>query len=273
MKIEVLDLKVDLITKTEVVNLIKEKIKTGKFFHVVTAYSEFFVAALRDQEFKKIVSEANLVVPDGVGPLAAINFKASLKQKDSIFIKFLKGLKTGWHVFSGQVGEPVSGVWLFTQLLINAAENGWRVFLLGGFGDVSMELKNKLKIVYPHLLVDSDPGEQKLRDYKSSESLERINKFQPDILFVAYGQIKQEKWIYAHKKDLRAKVVVGVGSTFDEMTGKIAAAPKFMEDVGLKWLWRLYREPKRWRRIINAVIVFPWLVFNRAVFQRHFHCH
>jgi N-acetylglucosaminyldiphosphoundecaprenol N-acetyl-beta-D-mannosaminyltransferase len=83
-------------------------------------------------------------------------------------------------------------------------------------------------------------------------------------LFVAYGPGKQEKWVWQNKRRLKAKVAIGVGGTFDEVLGKFPTAPAWMEKRGLKWLQRLVVDPKRWRRIINAVIIFPWMVFKNS---------
>ena len=229
------------------------------------AYSEFFVTAQKDAEFKEVLEKADLIIPDGVGPLAAVNYTESLDTDDSIFLKFIKGLKTGVKILKHEVGETVPGVWLFQSLIDLASKNSWKIFLLGGFDQTVFDLEQQLKIKYPNLKISVDPGQQKLEDFNDNESIEKINKFKPDLLFVAYGQIKQEKWISTNKNKLKAKIAVGVGSTFDEVTGKIPATPQIMEQLGLKWLWRLICEPKRFRRILNAYPVFPWLVFQNSI--------
>jgi N-acetylglucosaminyldiphosphoundecaprenol N-acetyl-beta-D-mannosaminyltransferase len=93
----------------------------------------------------------------------------------------------------------------------------------------------------------------------------KINKFKPDILFVQYRPVQQEKWIDANRDRLIAKVAVGIGGTLDEFVGDLRPVPKWMEGMGLKWLWRLWLQPRRWRRMIDAVIVFPWLVFVESI--------
>jgi N-acetylglucosaminyldiphosphoundecaprenol N-acetyl-beta-D-mannosaminyltransferase len=263
MKKTVLGVKINLVNRHETIKTLTDRIKKSeKLFFVITAYSEFFVLAQKDKKFKEVLHNADLVIPDGVGPLAAINYSDSLKKGDSFLVKLIKGLKTGIKILKHEVGETVPGVWLFSQLVELASKNSWRVFLLGGFGDVALNLKNNLELKYPNLIIKSSPGQQRLMESTDQESLEEINNFKPDLLFVAYGPIKQEKWIYQNKNLLKTKIAIGVGGTFDELTGKITKAPEVVEKLGLKWLWRLICEPKRLRRILNAFPIFPWLVFK-----------
>ena len=84
-----------------------------------------------------------------------------------------------------------------------------------------------------------------------------INKTNPDIVFVAYGAPKQDIWIANNKSKLKAKILVGVGGTFDMLAGVKKRAPKFFQKIRLEWLWRAIIEPKRLGRIANAIIVFP----------------
>lgn len=265
----VLGMKVNLVTKSEAVDAITAFINNGQSSvkQVVTAYSEFFVAGTKDKEFQEVVNSSDLVVPDGVGVLAAVNFLRSIKLSDGPVVKFIRGLVTGKRILFGQVGQPVSGVWLFSKLMTMAAEKRWKVFLLGGFGGAAAKLASNFKECYPGIDIAFDGGRvaKNLQGLDDAQVLKRINDFKPDILFVAYGPIKQEKWIAKNKPFLKAKVAVGVGGTFDEILGLVKPAPGFMEKVGLKWLWRFIQEPKRARRIFNAYPVFPLMVFGESL--------
>ena len=95
--------------------------------------------------------------------------------------------------------------------------------------------------------------------------VEKINNFKPDLLFVAYAPIKQEKWIESHRDSLKVKVAIGIGGTLNEYVGDLKLAPEWMQKMGLKWLWRLWLEPRRWRRMIDAVVIFPWMVFRKSL--------
>jgi N-acetylglucosaminyldiphosphoundecaprenol N-acetyl-beta-D-mannosaminyltransferase len=164
------------------------------------------------------------------------------------------------------LGETITGVWLFEELTKRAEEKNWKVFILGGWNDVDVRVVEKLKQLYPKLRVVSDAGEKKVGTSESENTrvVEKINKFKPDILFVAYNPVKQEKWIAKNKKSLKVGVAIGIGGTLNEFVGDLKPTPLWMQQAGLKWLWRLILEPFRWKRMINAVIVFPWMVFRES---------
>lgn len=214
--------------------------------HVITAYSEFFVRAGKDTNFAAAWKEADLITVDGMGVLGMLEYK-----KVGLVKALLKML-------AGRLGRSVTGVELFKRLV---AKGDYKIFLLGGFGDTVDRLARKLG--KKNLAFDRGAqNEGEMTGTKNDMVVDRINRFAPDILFVAYGPGRQEKWIYKNKSRLKAKVAIGVGGTFDEVLGKFLQAPKWMEERGLKWLQRLIVDPKRWKRIINAVIVFPLMVFT-----------
>lgn len=263
----VLGTRLDLVGREEVWGWL-EKWLTGKTARpkmVATAYSEFFVTAQSDGDFRMALESSDLIIPDGVGPLAAIYFKESLTASDNILQKVVKGVKTGGAVLAGKVGQPVAGYWLFKRLTGAAGGRGWRVFLLGGFGETASLVANKLRIMNHELRIMADEGGQtkeQMTGRANDEVIEKINKFKPDLLFVAYGPGKQERWLATNKGKLSAKVAMGVGGTFDEYLGKVKEAPEVWSRLGLKWLWRLIQQPRRIGRIWQAVIVFTWRVFR-----------
>ena len=105
--------------------------------------------------------------------------------------------------------------------------------------------------------------------FTDEDLIGRINDAAPRILLVALGQGKQEKWIFAHLDKLPSvKLAVGVGGSFDYISGLTPRAPKFLRRAGLEWLYRLIREPKRWPRILNAIIVFPLLILKEKIFGK-----
>lgn len=246
-----LGLPVDVGNIDQVLDWVGKKVreKNNKAYHVITAYSEFFVRASRDSFFAKIWKEADLITADGVGVLWALDYK-----KNGLLPSIGKTI-------SGKLSEVVTGVELFKRL----SKGDYKIFLLGGFGDTAKQLASQLRIHNSKLRINYDAGAQNLKEMSGSKNdllVDRINKFDPEILFVAYGPSRQEKWIYENKKKLKAKIIIGVGGAFDEALGKFPEAPEWMEKRGLKWLQRLIVDPKRWKRIINAVIIFPWLVFR-----------
>ena len=171
---KVLGVGVDHLRKKETLEILERWIGAGGGCkQVVTAYSEFFIKALEDEAFRKVINGADLVVPDGGSVLAAIRYQefnyklsrcstegrnrgSSAKPGQITNYKFkslrrlLIGLGVGRELWGGKLGETVTGVWLFEELVRLAAEKGWKVFLLGGFGDTAEKLANKLQITnYP----------------------------------------------------------------------------------------------------------------------------
>lgn len=268
MRSEVLGFPVDILSRKETVGQIAEWIRTGtkKPKMVVTAYSEFYVKAKEDKEFGKILSKADLVTPDGVSVLASVQYLKRAKKRN-IVGKVAEGLAVGGRILRGEVGETVTGVWLFDELTKMAARKGWKVFLLGGWDKVAIRTAARLSERFPDIRVEYDEGEVRVGTDKVTDKrvVEKINRFKPDLLFVQYNPVKQEKWIASHKDVLKAGVAVGVGGTFNEYLGEFRPVPGWMEKAGLKWLWRVFVEPRRIGRIFRAVFVFPWLVFLESL--------
>lgn len=266
MRKNVLGAPVDLLSRAETLELLTSWVgSVSKMKLVVTAYSEFYVRAQSDHEFMKVMQSADLVTPDGISVLAAARYQDRVDGK-SLFKKLGEGLRVGAEILNGKVGESVTGVWLFENLVKMAADKGWKVFLLGGWDKVSEKTARMLLKRFSKLKVEYDEGEERVGTDEKTNSrvIEKINRFAPDILFVSYNPIKQEKWLVKHRGVLKAKIGMGIGGTFDEYSGKIKKSPEWMEKTGLKWLWRVLIEPKRFGRIMKAVIVFPWLVFRNS---------
>lgn len=255
----------DLISREETMETIKVWIEAGMRPSgarvVVTAYSEFYVAAAGDSDFRMALEGADLVVPDGVGPLAAVSYQRSAGNN------FFKGLVTGFDILRQGVGETVPGVWLFEEIMKEAAKSHWKIFLLGGYADVAERLVKRFGVEYPGLEIGFDQGmmavtAEDLVGVQNERIIKKINDFSADVLFVAYGPVKQEKWLMANKARIKVKVAMGVGGTFDELSGKVKPAPEWLSKMGLKWVSRVVQQPKRLGRIWRGVVVFPWKVFR-----------
>lgn len=276
-------LPVDILSKEETFGLIeswfKEGIKRPKM--IVTAYGMFLVNAARDKEFAEIVKQADLVTPDGNSVLAAAEYirktqrlknakNQNVENHNGVARTFRclgEGLRVGWKILNGSIGETVTGVWLFEKIISKASENNWRIFLLGGRDNVAEKASAMLLKRFPSIKVAYDSGEKVAGTDPITDKrvVEKINSFKPDFLFVQYNPIVQEKWIDSHRDNLKVKVAMGYGGTLDEYIGRLKPSPKWFETHGLKWLWRLMLEPWRWHRMWDAVIVFPWLVFKESL--------
>ncbi|MFH0852160.1 MAG: WecB/TagA/CpsF family glycosyltransferase [bacterium] len=219
---ELLGVRIDNVTMDEALQKIEGFLSDGRQHYVVTINPEFLVTAQKDKEFKDILNRAGLAIPDGIGVVWASRF------------------------FSGGLKERVAGIDLVKSLKLKV--KSCRVFLLGGRDGVAEKIAGE----WPEVVAFSENPE---------EGVALINKYEPNILLVALGAPKQEKWIVQNLSKIPSvKVAIGVGGAFDFLAGKISRAPKIFQCLGLEWLWRLAQEPRRIGRIFNAVVVFPVLI-------------
>jgi N-acetylglucosaminyldiphosphoundecaprenol N-acetyl-beta-D-mannosaminyltransferase len=229
---KILDVKIDELDFKQVMRKIADFCLGKRLRQIVTVNPEFIVAAQHDGEFKKILNAADLSVPDGFG------------------------LKIGARLSGQKIGERITGVDLTWEIAKLASERGWSLFLLGGKAGVAYKTAQRLKLVHPKLKIAGtyagSPQEEGI--------IKKINSTKPDILLVAFGAPKQEKFIYNYRTRLNVKAAMGIGGTFDFISGTISRAPKWMRALGLEWLYRLIRQPKRLGRIFTAVVKFPLLV-------------
>ena len=240
---EILGVKIDNLTTDRALQKIEGFLTDGQQHYIVTPNPEFLVLAQKDSEFRRILNQADLAVPDGVGLILAARFLGqSLEQR-------------------------VSGTDLMEKVCQRAASRKWPVFLLGDKEDgLVEETAGKLKKKYPGLEIDSLNKILGCFEEKITELVSLVDN-RPAVLFLALGAPKQEKWIAENLRKIPSvKLVMGVGGAFNFISGRVPRAPKFLRAVGLEWLWRLFCQPWRIKRVFKAVIVFPCLVI-RSVFQ------
>ncbi len=230
---KILGVKIDELTFAEVMAKITLFLDEKKFHQIVTVNPEFVLTVQKDSEFKEVLNQADLNIPDGVG------------------------LKLGAWLLGQKIGERLTGVDLTWELAKLANQKGYSIYFLGATTGVAEKASKKIKLLYPNLKIAGcyagTPDEPGL--------IEKINNTNADILLVAFGAPKQDKFIFNNKSNIKIKVAMGVGGTFDYIAGVVPRAPKFLRSLGLEWLYRLIRQPKRIGRIFNAVIVFPIKVF------------
>jgi len=151
--------------------------------------------------------------------------------------------------------EKIVGAGLILDIAKLARDNNLSVYLLGGYADTPKIVAEKLNAT---LYSNKNPGDASV--------IEDINESNPDILLVAYGPIKQEKWIYENLPKLTSvKLVIGVGGSFDYIAGKRLSPPKWMRKIGLEWLWRLITQPQRIKRIWQATFSLIYNVIKYKV--------
>ncbi|MBI9016862.1 MAG: WecB/TagA/CpsF family glycosyltransferase [Phycisphaerae bacterium] len=225
-KIEKLDIfgvplaKLDSFAHAEdyIVSRIKAKEKT----FCVAINPEKTYLSFSDAKLKEVLNQADLQICDGVG--------------SAIAARWLTGNKVA----------RVTGVQLFLNLMTRAERENLKVFLLGASPDANEGAYNNLLKKHPKLQI---VGRQ--HGYYEDENtvVEHINNVKPDMLFVAMGSPRQEYWIKSHMENLDVSYFMGVGGTFDVVSGKVKWAPKFYRKTGTEFLYRFACEPrKRWRR-------------------------
>ena len=217
--------------------------KDNKQHYIVTPNPEIVMVAQEDKKLRYILNKADLVIPDGVGIIWAS--------------QILYGI-------SGKISKRVAGVDLMEKICCLASRQGWSVFFLGARRGVADKCARELQNLYPGLLVAgtySGKAEPKYDEEIREKVLDLIGEAKIDFLFVAYGGGQQEKWIMRNLSKLPVKIAMGVGGSFDFISGRIKRAPKWMQEFGLEWFWRLVCQPWRWKRQL-ALFSFILAVFK-----------
>lgn len=222
---------------------------------IATVNPEFMMQMEKDKEFLEILRKTDLNVVDGIGLIWA----KKVMLQNGLDERILTGFRTAMDIIKGKHRKEVaSGSDLIEDLCCLAADKKYKVFFLGGWGDRAKKTKkyfnDKFLISKNNAMACS--GEPEV---ENKEVIEKINKFKPDVLFVAYGMKKQEEWINRNLKKLEVGLVMGVGRSFDYYSGDLKRAPKIWRKMGFEWLYSLLQEPKRWRRQL-VLPKFAWKV-------------
>jgi exopolysaccharide biosynthesis WecB/TagA/CpsF family protein len=228
-RIEILGVPVDAITYEAWLSLIERWVLdrgNARAHHVCTVNPEFIMIARSDPNFYNVLTRADLCIPDGVGLLWAARYKGEA------------------------LPERVTGSDGVPRIAERAAQEGWRLFFLGAAPGIADRAAEILMERYPGLkVVGTYSGSP--APYEEDELAEQINASGADILFVAYGAPVQDKWIARNLPRLHVKMAMGVGGTFDFIAGIIPRAPQWMQRLGIEWLYRLYLQPWRIKRMMR----------------------
>lgn len=244
------------------------KTKTQKF--IFTINPEFVVDSQHDLNFKKILNKGYFNSADGIGVVMGLEYQEDFKIYKNKFLSI-------FHVISKHFNGKLSskrftGVEISENIFEYANRNYLSVFLLGGDSRkmVSEKLLLKLEKKFPNIRFIgasssfvSKPNDDRVTIEFIEKNLKAKGLNEIDFLLVGYGHPYQEKWIDRNFEKLNARIFVGVGGTFDFLTGEIKRAPKFIQILGLEWLFRLVMQPKRFKRIYKAVVTFSYLLFKK----------
>ncbi|EJT5929204.1 TPA: WecB/TagA/CpsF family glycosyltransferase [Clostridium perfringens] len=219
-----LNIEVDNLTMNEAIDRAEELIIKKKPSYVVTPNVDHIVKLEIDKEFQDVYKNADLILTDGM-PL--------------IWISKMRG---------NPIKEKISGSDFFPKLCERAAEKGYSLFLLGAAEGVAAKAAKNLKEKYEGLNIvgtySPSYGFEK-KDDEIKMIIEMINETKPDILAVGLGAPKQEKFLYKYKNELNVPISLAIGASIDFEAGNINRAPRWMQNCGLEWFYRLCKEPKR----------------------------
>ncbi|WP_172196369.1 WecB/TagA/CpsF family glycosyltransferase [Saccharibacillus qingshengii] len=207
------------------VKVLERAVASGKPHQVITANPIMIMAALESEENMRAMREAELIVPDGAGVVWAA------------------------EELGDPVAERVAGFDLLHELMKRGEQLGWTAYLLGAAEEVVQEAASRLQKQYPKVRI-AGVRNGYFGEAENAEIIGNIRQANPDLLFVARDAKTQEPWIARHKHELGAAVIMGVGGSFDVISGKTKRAPVFMQKMRLEWFYRLAKEPSRLPRMM-----------------------
>lgn len=214
--------------------ILSDNLKNNKKTFVVTANPETFMISEKNEDVRKmLLDKETVMVPDGIGVLKA-------------------GKKIGYNI-----EERITGIDIANELLKFGNEQKKSIYLFGSKQEVIDSMKIVIKEQYPNLkLVGTSNGYVTDKD----KVFDEIVKLEPDIVLVALGIPLQEMLIYKHLNRFKKGIFVGVGGSFDVMSGMKKRAPKIFIKLNLEWLYRIMKEPKRFKRFYNSNVKFLFKV-------------
>ncbi len=239
-KVNVVGVLIDNMTMTEAVSGIDAFIETRRPVHVVTPNVDHIVKIQKDAEFRKVYENAGMILADGVP------------------------LLWGAWLLETPLKEKISGSDLLPKICEHSVQKNHRLFFLGGRPGAADRAKELLEKKYPGIQIAGTycpPFGFEKDDFENQKIIRMLLEMKPDILFVGLGAPKQEKWIFQHKHDYQVPVSIGVGASFEFISGMVKRAPLWMQKYSLEWLWRLMSEPGRlWKRYLVEDMEYFWLL-------------
>jgi N-acetylglucosaminyldiphosphoundecaprenol N-acetyl-beta-D-mannosaminyltransferase len=238
LKKDILGIRFDDLTLDEAVQAGARLLSDSDFHYVVTPNPEFILSAETDLEFKTILNQADLVLPDGIGVVYSA------------------------RILGTPLKERVPGIDFASGMLSVLNQRGGRLFLLGAKPGVAQQAGVNILEQYPNIVLC---GTQDGYFTDETAVVRMVADARPDLLFVCLGAPKQEKWMARWGVLTGARLAIGLGGALDVFAGNVERAPERWQKLGLEWAYRLKKEPKR----IGRMARLP-LVLSRAASQRLF---
>lgn len=229
------------LSEDETIQAIDSMIADGKPHYMVVVNAAKVVAANQNERLRRVIAKADLVAADGMSVVWA----------------------------SRLLGQPlkgrVTGIDLFERLVAHAARRNLSVYFLGASEESVRGVVARFTREHQKLRVAGCRNGY-FDEIESGKIAEEIRERRADLLFVARGSPAQEFWIEENIERTGVRFALGVGGSFDHLSGHARRAPRWMQRAGLEWFYRLLREPRRlWRRYLVGNSVFVWLVIKQAL--------
>lgn len=239
-ELKILGIKLHKLDFNETINTIEGFVNARVPRLVVTLGTEMVMSARKNKTFKDVLDTADLVCADAVGLLWASKIAGE------------------------PLKEKVAGIDILTKIAQLSENKGWRLFFLGASPGTAETAVNVLSSKYPGMIIAGFHHGYFDDDFEIKKMIKDAN---PDILFIALGSPKQELWFVKNREELGVPVGIGVGGSFDVLSGKLKRSPKWMINLGLEWLYRLYLEPWRWKRMTVLPVFAVQVLLDRIFCQ------
>lgn len=243
-RVEFMGAKIDALTMQETLEYVSEVIKSRqKVQHVVVNVAKLMTMR-RDRKLREIVNNSDLINADGAGVVM------------------------GARLLGIPIPERVAGIDLMNRLVEQANRYDYRLFFLGAEEGIVRDVLSHYRNLYPNLQICGYQNGY-FRAEEEETVAQKIRQAKPDILFVAMSSPKKERFIAQYKEQMNVPFVMGVGGSFDVVAGKVKRAPKWMQNVGMEWFYRLAQEPGRmWKRYLVTNLEFGWALAGQAMTMR-----
>ncbi|MFZ2054539.1 MAG: WecB/TagA/CpsF family glycosyltransferase [Candidatus Aminicenantales bacterium] len=225
-KYDVLGVPLSEVSLEKLVHDIRKRILHSRQTTIFSVNPEKVILSQHDPELSEALNSADILIPDGIGVILSL-----------------------W-LFQRQKRNRIPGIDLFESLLSIAAQDKYPVFLLGADPQVNKLAVKQMLGRYPGIIIaGSNHGYFKNEEAKCI--IDKINSCNASILFVGMGSPRQEKWIHRYRHHIKATICMGVGGSFDVISGRVRRAPLCLRKMGLEWFTRLAKEPRRAERQVS----------------------
>lgn len=221
-KIDVLNVLFDSVTKENILNILAKRIEENKKTFLVTANPEIVMQAKSNPDYLQDIQKADYVIADGIGIII------------------------GSKIIGQPLPERIPGYELMHALLKKGNDSNWSAYFLGAKKEVVELALENIRKLYPNLKIAG--YHDGFFDWNSNVIQEEIKSAKPDLVFVALGLPRQENFIAKNLPQFDKGLFIGVGGSFDVLAGTVKRAPVFWQKLNIEWLYRLLKQPSRWRR-------------------------